>query len=74
MGIVAGAIQTSAVILLFFVGQEGVNDDLDPFSIFEELKRDEPFVEILLFDDKLLNEVRASADNRESRDELAGGK
>jgi hypothetical protein len=51
LGIAARAINADSIILLFFVGQQRIDDDLRPLAVLEELECYKPLVKVLLFND-----------------------
>ena len=72
--VVTRAIYASSVILFFLIRQEGIYNDLDPFSVLKELERNKSFVKVLTLDYELLNKLRAGAYQRKRRDEVASCK
>lgn len=51
LGIAAGAVEADPVVLLLFVRQQRVDNDLGPLAVLEELEGHKAFVEVLFLDD-----------------------
>lgn len=49
--IAAGTVEADSVVLLLFVRQQCVDDDLGPLAVFEELEGHKALVEVLFLDD-----------------------
>lgn len=52
--IVTWAVDAISIVLLFFIRQQGINNDLYPFPVLEKLERDEASVKILFLHDQFL--------------------
>jgi hypothetical protein len=49
--VTARTVDANSVVLLFLVWEEGVDDDLSPLAVLEELERHKSLIEILLLYD-----------------------
>ena len=67
--VAARAIDACSIVGFLFVGKQSIDDDLVPFSVFEELERDETTVEVVFFYDQFLEELCFGAHHREGADE-----
>lgn len=71
LGIAAGAVEADPVVLLLFVRQQRVDNDLGPLAVLEELEGHKAFVEVLFLDDQFFEELGSVADDGQRADEVA---